>query len=146
MKSSQKDRKSVSWKTSRPWIPARSCPMTQRRLRPNNVVAFTRWYQRAFLAGLLLFLYLLAARGVRPRLSFRTIISNFRAPSLMILFLSWLYSRQISRPLVQMNRVAEKIARYGLSEACTVQSRDELGNLSRTINFLSDNLSNPYSS
>jgi two-component system sensor histidine kinase VanS len=65
----------------------------------------------------------------------------FGAALLMILFLSWLYSRQISRPLVQMNRVAEKIACMDFSEACTVQSRDELGNLSRTINFLSDNLS-----
>jgi len=106
-----------------------------------TVVAFSSVVSKGVFAGLLYSFTSLQPVGEAAAVIQDYYLLIFGAALLMILFLSWLYSRQISRPLVQMNRVAEKIARMDFSEACTVQSRDELGNLSRTINFLSDNLS-----
>ena len=60
---------------------------------------------------------------------------------LFTLIIAYLFSRQISKPLLHMNRVTNKIAQLDFSEECTIQSKDELGSLSRSINALSNNLS-----
>ena len=60
---------------------------------------------------------------------------------LFTLVIAYLFSRQISKPLLHMNRVTNKIAQLDFSEECSIQSDDELGSLSRSINTLSNNLS-----
>jgi signal transduction histidine kinase len=47
-----------------------------------------------------------------------------------------LYSRMIFRPLRTIHRTAEKMANLDFSERCRVESRDEIGDLARTLNFL----------
>ena len=59
---------------------------------------------------------------------------------LVTLVIAYLFSKQITKPLLHMNRVTNKIAQLDFSEECVIRSKDELGSLSRSINTLSNNL------
>ncbi len=58
----------------------------------------------------------------------------------LIVLSSFLYSRTMTKPIVEMNRIAERMANLDFSTSSTIQSDDELGNLSRSLNTLSNNL------
>lgn len=58
----------------------------------------------------------------------------------LIAGMALLYSKMISKPLIQMNHAAAKMAKLDFSEKCKVRSRDELGNLAVNLNCLSENL------
>ncbi|PJO43559.1 sensor histidine kinase [Lysinibacillus xylanilyticus] len=60
---------------------------------------------------------------------------------LLILLASYYYSIKIAKPLLRINRTTEKIANLDFSETIAVQSNDEIGDLSRNINLLSNGLS-----
>lgn len=53
---------------------------------------------------------------------------------------SYFYSRMLTKPLLNMNSVAQKIANLDFSEKCVVHSNDELGDLAQSINTMSINL------
>lgn len=55
-------------------------------------------------------------------------------------FLSLLFSRSLSRPLIQMNRVARALARGDYSRKLEVKSQDEIGVLASSLNTLSGEL------
>ncbi|MFC0300349.1 ATP-binding protein [Virgibacillus soli] len=59
---------------------------------------------------------------------------------ILILFASFYYSKKISRPLLKVNQVTEKIANLDFSESVTIKSNDELGTLANNINILSQTL------
>ena len=59
---------------------------------------------------------------------------------LFIIILSLLYSKMIAKPLININNVAIKMAELDFSVHCEVTSKDEIGNLATTLNFLSDKL------
>lgn len=61
--------------------------------------------------------------------------------SLLILLASYYYSIKIAKPLLKINRTTEKIANLDFSETIAVHSHDEIGDLSRNINLLSNRLS-----
>ncbi|WP_432406178.1 sensor histidine kinase [Wukongibacter sp. M2B1] len=61
---------------------------------------------------------------------------------ILIVFLSFIYSRMIASPLLKINQVAESMANLDFSVRCEIDSKDELGNLSKSINTMSTNLSN----
>jgi signal transduction histidine kinase len=58
------------------------------------------------------------------------------------IILAFIYSKMITSPLLEINRVAEKMANLDFSVKCKIDSKDELGNLSKNINTMSTNLSN----
>ncbi|GAA0179360.1 HAMP domain-containing sensor histidine kinase [Clostridium sediminicola] len=58
----------------------------------------------------------------------------------IILLLSLIYSRMVSKPLRKLNETAEKMAKLDFSQKCDIKSKDELGSLAITLNFLSQNL------
>ncbi len=58
----------------------------------------------------------------------------------LAIFISSLYSKLISKPLTRMNNVAKKMSNMDFSQRCSVTSKDEIGNLANTLNFLSMNL------
>lgn len=62
------------------------------------------------------------------------------AAVVLILVLSFIYSGMISKPLVDLNKRASNMAKLDFSEKCNVDREDEIGNLGRTLNFLSKNL------
>lgn len=58
----------------------------------------------------------------------------------LIIVLSFIYSNMISKPLLKLNETASKMAVLDFSQKCHEQREDEIGNLSNTLNFLSENL------
>lgn len=58
----------------------------------------------------------------------------------LILILSLIYTNIVSKPLVKLNDTAKKMAVMDFSERCSVKSKDEIGNLADTLNFLAYNL------
>ena len=59
---------------------------------------------------------------------------------LIILLLSFINSKMISKPLINLNEAAKKMINLDFSSKCEVDSKDEIGNLALTFNFLSDKL------
>lgn len=59
---------------------------------------------------------------------------------LVAIILTLIYSNIISKPLLTINAVANKMSNMDFSVTCPVESDDEIGNLARTLNFLSYNL------
>ncbi|MGL4773917.1 MAG: sensor histidine kinase [Clostridium sp.] len=59
--------------------------------------------------------------------------------------LSSIYSNLITKPLLSINKVAIKMSRMEFDENCVIDRHDEIGNLGKTLNFLSINLQNALS-
>jgi len=59
---------------------------------------------------------------------------------ILIIILSLLYTRMISKPLININNAAIRMAELDFSVQCQVNSKDEIGNLARALNFLSQKL------
>ena len=64
----------------------------------------------------------------------------FIAFILVAVILTLIYSNIICKPLLAINTVANKMCKMDFSVTCPVESDDEIGNLARTLNFLSYNL------
>ena len=59
---------------------------------------------------------------------------------IIAVIIALLGSRVISKPIVELNKVAQMMARLDFSHKYNVKSDDEIGELGRSINFLSDKL------
>lgn len=59
---------------------------------------------------------------------------------LLIFLSSFYYSKQIAKPLLQINNTTKKIANLDFSEKIPITSKDEIGDLSKNINTLSNTL------
>ncbi|TDT63717.1 sensor histidine kinase [Fonticella tunisiensis] len=64
----------------------------------------------------------------------------------IVVSLSLVYSNMITKPLIEINRTATKMAKLDFGEKCRVNSDDEIGNLAASLNFLSENLNNALTS
>ena len=53
---------------------------------------------------------------------------------------AFIYSKITAKPLLELNRVAKKMARLDFSESTNVKGKDELGQLGVSLNQLSENL------
>lgn len=58
----------------------------------------------------------------------------------LAIILTLIYSNLISKPLLTINSVANKMSQMDFSVTCPIERDDEIGNLARTLNFLSYNL------
>lgn len=59
--------------------------------------------------------------------------------ALSILF-SWIVSRSITRPIKSLTKVAARLADGQFTVRAPVESSDEIGDLSKTLNFMSENI------
>jgi signal transduction histidine kinase len=59
---------------------------------------------------------------------------------LLIVIVSFYYSKLITKPLLKMNSVTNQLAKLNFNEKIDIQSDDEIGQLSKSINSLSENL------
>jgi len=64
----------------------------------------------------------------------------YGAAIIIVLLLAFVYSGMLTKPLRALNRVALRMAKLDFSERSRLARKDELGNLSETLNFLADNL------
>ncbi|UNK15785.1 HAMP domain-containing histidine kinase [Paenibacillus sp. N3/727] len=62
------------------------------------------------------------------------------ATLLLALLASFYYSRRIARPLLRINRTTQQMANLDFSEEIPITTKDEIGDLSRNINELSERL------
>ncbi|MGG4343302.1 sensor histidine kinase [Paenibacillus lautus] len=62
------------------------------------------------------------------------------ATLLLVVLASFYYSRQITRPLLRINRTTRQMADLDFSEKIPIITKDEIGDLSRNINELSERL------
>lgn len=62
------------------------------------------------------------------------------AVAILILLAAFYYSKKIASPLLKINDTAKRIANLDFAEKVPVKSKDEIGELSKNINFLSDTL------
>lgn len=69
----------------------------------------------------------------------------FIAAIILILFLSVLHSKMISKPLLKLNDAASEMANLNFDVKCEVTSNDEIGNLASNLNFLSEKLNGTLS-
>ena len=88
---------------------------------------------------------LTAAASLQPIGEAATVIREFYiyfyAIALFLIFiLSLIYSKMIAKPLLTLNKTALKMSELDFSTQCPVNSQDEIGNLSTTLNFLSTKL------
>ncbi|QOS98717.1 HAMP domain-containing protein [Brevibacterium sp. JNUCC-42] len=60
----------------------------------------------------------------------------------LLVLLSVLFSRIVSRPLIDLSRTASKMARLDFSSATLIHSKDEFGQLSSSLQTMSQNLQN----
>ncbi|MBC8060914.1 MAG: HAMP domain-containing protein [Clostridiaceae bacterium] len=60
----------------------------------------------------------------------------------LIIILSLVYTNMITNPLKKLNKTALKMSQLDFTEKCNVTTKDEIGSLATTLNFLSYNLGN----
>ncbi|MDI6618579.1 MAG: ATP-binding protein [Clostridiales bacterium] len=60
---------------------------------------------------------------------------------ILVIIISLIYSNMVSKPLKILNSTAMKMAELDFSAKCKIKSKDEIGNLASTLNFLSEKLS-----
>ncbi|MCC5911758.1 MAG: HAMP domain-containing histidine kinase [Clostridiaceae bacterium] len=75
-----------------------------------------------------------------------TITRSFTFYLLIIAFfiamvLSWIFSKTITKPLIKLNHVAAKMASLDFNEKWQEKRQDEIGDLGKTLNFLTEKLS-----
>ncbi|TKI88121.1 HAMP domain-containing protein, partial [Bacillus wiedmannii] len=56
---------------------------------------------------------------------------------ILIVLISFYYSKKIAKPLLQINDTTKKIAGLDFSETIPITTKDEIGDLSQNINTLS---------
>ena len=61
----------------------------------------------------------------------------FGVTFLCIIFLAFIFSKWLAKPLIHINQITGKIAKMDFSEKLPVRSEDEIGQLSKNINNLS---------
>ncbi|MBT2292286.1 HAMP domain-containing protein [Paenibacillus albidus] len=89
--------------------------------------------------------YLMVMTSLQPVGEAVEILKNYvvyLAPviAVAVVILSFIYSRLVSRPLLTLNRSAQRLAQLDFSEPPKIQSKDEFGELSRNMTVLSRNL------
>ncbi|MBZ9626465.1 HAMP domain-containing histidine kinase [Clostridium sp. FP2] len=59
---------------------------------------------------------------------------------LCVIFLAFVFSKWLAKPLISINQITEKIANMDFTEKLPVRSADEIGQLSQNINYLSNQM------
>lgn len=59
---------------------------------------------------------------------------------LILILLAFVFSKQMAKPLIKINQVTEKIANMDFTDSLSVNTEDEIGQLSKNINYLSNEM------
>ncbi|WP_024614947.1 HAMP domain-containing sensor histidine kinase [Clostridium sp. Ade.TY] len=87
----------------------------------------------------------LAVSSIQPIIEAGNVISEFYiyvfiGIIFISLIISLIFAKLVTNPLKKINHIATKLSNMDFSEKCTNISDDEIGNLGKTLNFLSENL------
>lgn len=83
----------------------------------------------------------------QPAIRVLTIISTLQTQILIVMFfvsiaISVLFSRYLARPIVQLSEESKKLRKLKFDEKLRIHRRDEIGDLSSNLNFMSYELKN----
>ncbi|GAA0076681.1 HAMP domain-containing sensor histidine kinase [Clostridium sp. CTA-5] len=53
---------------------------------------------------------------------------------------AYVFSKKFTKPILELNNIARKMAKFNFSEKCEIREKDEIGQLGRSINHLSGEL------
>ncbi|WP_028400431.1 sensor histidine kinase [Ectobacillus panaciterrae] len=89
--------------------------------------------------------FVFAMTSLQPVNEAMLVLKDYYVYALMIVFvviilLSFYYSKIIAKPLIKVNQVTKRMANFDFSEKLSFSSNDEIGSLSESINTLSVNL------
>ncbi|MDT9717881.1 HAMP domain-containing sensor histidine kinase [Paenibacillus sp. ClWae2A] len=89
--------------------------------------------------------YLIAMTSLQPVNEAMNIMQNYYifiliGALLLVILASLYFSRLIAAPLLQIDKMTQKMAKLDFSEKIPIKTKDEIGNLSQNINQLSDML------
>lgn len=87
----------------------------------------------------------LSVSSIQPIIEASNVISEFYiyifiGILFICLIISSIFSNLVTHPLKNINHVATKMSKMDFSEKCETNRDDEIGNLAKTLNFLSTNL------
>ncbi len=68
------------------------------------------------------------------------VVYIFLVAALLTIVLSGILSYLVTRPVVKINKTASRMIEMDFKERCDIQTDDEIGNLARSLNFLSEKL------
>lgn len=70
----------------------------------------------------------------------------YAGATFFIFILSFIFSKMITKPLLNINKTALNMAQLDFSQKCDVNSEDEIGSLANSLNVMSENLNNALNS
>lgn len=53
---------------------------------------------------------------------------------------AYLFSRKFTKPILEVNNIARNMAKFDFSKKCSISGNDEIGQLGRSVNYLSEEL------
>lgn len=88
---------------------------------------------------------LISVSSIQPITEAASVVKSFYTYLLIgflivAIFLSKIYVNLIGKPLFKINTIAKKMSSLDFDAKCEITSDDEIGNLAKTLNFLSTNL------
>lgn len=54
--------------------------------------------------------------------------------------LAYLFSKKFTRPILEVNNIAQNMAKFDFSKKCKISGKDEIGELGKSVNYLSSEL------
>jgi signal transduction histidine kinase len=94
---------------------------------------------------------ILAVRTPLPAIAENVNIANrfmmFTGIVVLILGIMWayLFSKKFTKPILELNKITQNMAKLDFTKKCIIKNKDELGELSKNINFLSGKLDSAIS-
>lgn len=74
----------------------------------------------------------------------RIFFSLYALLGCIMLFAAWGFSRYLTKPLTQLNKITQQYAKMDFSQSADIKQNDEMGMLSDSINIMASNLSNAF--
>jgi len=90
--------------------------------------------------GIVRFALPLSEVQLQIRLIYRVVLFGALAAILIALTVAYFISRSITSPIAQMKETAQRIAKGDFSKKVRIKSKDELGELAKSLNIMSDEL------
>jgi len=90
--------------------------------------------------GIVRFALPLSEVQLQIRLIYRVVLFGALAAILIALTVAYFISKSITSPIAQMKETAQRIAKGDFSKKVRIKSKDELGELAKSLNIMSDEL------
>jgi len=115
-------------------------------IRPSKTLGYNMKYVAVCakdadqILGIVRFAVPLSEVQIQIRLIYRVVLLGAMAAILIALIVAYFISKSITSPIAQMKETAQRIAKGDFSKKVRIKSKDELGELAKSLNIMSDEL------